>query len=57
MDDEFIDKIILVAANALEAGVPIDILRNAIINRGWSEGEAYLFIVAGKTLLKYRNER
>lgn len=52
--NENLDKIILVAANAITLGVEKKELAEAIIDRGWSQEETYLLIKAGELLAYYR---
>ena len=56
MNQLFFDKLIIIIADAITSKISLSEIHDAIIDRGWSEEEAYLVIQAGELLARYRLE-
>ena len=48
------EKVILEITSAIMAGVSFFELHQALIDKGWSEEEIFLFIQASRLLIRYR---
>lgn len=54
MQQYLLDKLIVIAANALTIGLNKSEIRNAFLKKGWSEEEIYLAIKAGEIIFTDR---